>query len=115
MCRSYYVFDNLICFLEVSSLQQHMLFRAQRSAIDDRVKLLLDLFRRSHNSFAVPALGDVIHYVQAAISNFQGEGQRRLRDNELEMSRMDNRTPRFLKRQEGVVRVRPRVAAFTAH
>ena len=55
--------------------------RDDTSAIGDRVKLLLDLFRRSHNSFAVPALGDVIHYVQAAISNFQGEGPRRLRDN----------------------------------
>ena len=55
--------------------------RDDTSAIDNRVKLLLDLFRRSHNSFALPALSDVIHYVQAAISNFQGEGPRRLRDN----------------------------------
>ena len=38
--------------------------------------------------------------MQAAISNFQGEGPRRLETMELEMSKMDNRTPRFLKRQE---------------
>ena len=54
--------------------------RDDTSAIDIRVNLLLDIFRRSH-SFALPALRDVINYVQAAISNFQGEGPRRLRDN----------------------------------
>ena len=53
--------------------------RDDKSATDIRVSLLLDIFRRRH-SLALPALRDAVNYVQAAISDFQGEGPRRLRD-----------------------------------
>ena len=53
--------------------------RDDKSASDIRVNLLLDIFRRRH-SLALPAFRDAVNYVQAAISDFQGEGPRRPRD-----------------------------------
>ena len=79
--------------------------RDDTSAIDIRVNLLLDIFRRSH-SFALPALSDVVNYVEAAISNFQGEGPRSLETMELKISKRDGRTHFFLSvkktRNQGV-------------